>query len=103
MYLGSEEITPQPTLAHPHLPLFLLSLVLCEHPTHPPAHLHPPTSTRQDEPFETPMQPITMLRNALGREEGGSGVPLDKQKYADSVAYWEEHATIVDGAKPNGE
>ncbi|KAG2452022.1 hypothetical protein HYH02_003060 [Chlamydomonas schloesseri] len=57
----------------------------------------------QDEPFETPMQPITMLRNALGREEGGSGVPLDKAKYADSVAYWEDHATIVDGAKPNGE
>jgi hypothetical protein len=24
------------------------------------------------------MQPITMMRNALGREEGGSGVPLDR-------------------------
>jgi hypothetical protein len=31
----------------------------------------------QDEPFETPMQPITAMRNALGREEGGSGVPLE--------------------------
>lgn len=28
------------------------------------------------------MQPITMLRNALGREEGGSGVPLDRDAYA---------------------
>jgi hypothetical protein len=39
----------------------------------------------QDEDFETPMQPITMMRNALGREEGGSGVPLDKVKYDASV------------------
>lgn len=27
------------------------------------------------------MQPITMLRNALGREEGGSGVPLNRDAY----------------------
>jgi hypothetical protein len=27
------------------------------------------------EPAEIPMVPITMLRNALGVEEGGSGVP----------------------------
>ena len=32
----------------------------------------------QDEEYETPMQPITMLRNALGKEEGGSGVPLER-------------------------
>ncbi|EFJ41394.1 Uncharacterized flagellar associated [Volvox carteri f. nagariensis] len=57
----------------------------------------------QDEPYETPMQPITMLRNALGREEGGSGVPLDREAYEKSVAYWETHATIVEGARPNGE
>ena len=30
------------------------------------------------EPEETPMAPITMLRNALGVEEGGSGVSLDR-------------------------
>jgi hypothetical protein len=30
----------------------------------------------QDEPHETPMDPITMMRNALGKEEGGSGVKL---------------------------
>ena len=29
------------------------------------------------EPVETPMAPVTMMRNALGVEEGGSGVPLD--------------------------
>ncbi|GFR41582.1 hypothetical protein Agub_g2303, partial [Astrephomene gubernaculifera] len=57
----------------------------------------------QDEPFETPMQPITMMRNALGREEGGSGVALVREKYEAAVAYWEEHATIVEGARPNGE
>ena len=32
----------------------------------------------QNEPFETPMEPITAMRNALGREEGGSGVPIDR-------------------------
>jgi hypothetical protein len=49
------------------------------------------------------MQPITMLRNALGREEGGSGVPLDRRAYEASVAYWEAHATLVAGSRPNGE
>lgn len=57
----------------------------------------------QDEDYETPMQPITMMRNALGREEGGSGVPLDRKAYDASVAYWETHAPIVAGQKPNGE
>ena len=49
----------------------------------------------QDEDFETPMQPITMMRNALGKEEGGSGVPLDRDKYEASVAYWEDHAPVA--------
>ena len=51
----------------------------------------------QDEPFETPMQPITALRNALGREEGGSGVPLDRKAYDAAVAYWSERAAVVRG------
>jgi len=34
------------------------------------------------------MDPITMMRNALGKEEGGSGVPLDKTKYMESVKFW---------------
>lgn len=44
------------------------------------------------EPDEIPMAPITMMRNALGVEEGGSGVSLDRAAYARSVAYWEAHA-----------
>jgi len=43
-------------------------------------------------PEETPMTPITMLRNALGVEEGGSGVPIDREAYARAVAFWERHA-----------
>mmetsp|Transcript_24608 Transcript_24608/g.73871 ORF Transcript_24608/g.73871 Transcript_24608/m.73871 type:complete len:215 (+) Transcript_24608:188-832(+) len=48
----------------------------------------------QDEARELPMQPITVMRNALGADEGGSGVPLDADKYRESVAYWEKHAPI---------
>lgn len=44
------------------------------------------------EPEEIPMVPITMLRNALGVDEGGSGVPLDRDTYRQSVAFWEAHA-----------
>jgi hypothetical protein len=44
------------------------------------------------EPEETPMAPITMLRNALGVEEGGSGVPIDRDAYRRSVAFWRGHA-----------
>lgn len=43
---------------------------------------------------ETPMQPITMMRNALGKEFGGSGVPLDFEKYRHSVAFWTKHVAI---------
>ena len=41
---------------------------------------------------EIPMVPITMMRNALGVAEGGSGVPLDRAAYRASVAFWEAHA-----------
>ena len=33
----------------------------------------------QDANSELPMQPITAMRNSLGKEAGGSGVPLDKE------------------------
>lgn len=56
----------------------------------------------QDEDYETPMQPITVMRNSLGRSEGGSGVPLDKKAYEASVKYWEGHASVIDGS-PSGE
>ena len=41
------------------------------------------------------MEPITILRNALGAEEGGSGVKLDKDKYKEAVEFWKKHAAIV--------
>lgn len=44
------------------------------------------------EPVETPMAPITMLRNALGVEEGGSGVPIDREAYRRAVEFWRTHA-----------
>ena len=43
-------------------------------------------------PEETPLVPITMMRNALGVEQGGSGVALDRDAYRRSVAFWEAHA-----------
>jgi hypothetical protein len=63
----------------------------------------PPTTTApwgiisvkgQHVAFELPMQPITMMRNALGKDEGGSGVPLVRELYARSVEFWTQHATI---------
>lgn len=44
--------------------------------------------------YETPMDPITVMRNALGKDEGGSGVPLNREKYLESVKYWEKHAIV---------
>jgi hypothetical protein len=43
---------------------------------------------------EEPMKPITMMRNALGIEEGGSGVPIDREAYKKSVDFWSRNATI---------
>lgn len=40
------------------------------------------------------MDPITVMRNALGKDEGGSGVPLVREKYLESVKYWESHAIV---------
>ena len=44
------------------------------------------------EPEEIPMAPITMMRNALGVEEGGSGVPMDRAAYRRSVEFWDRNA-----------
>ena len=44
------------------------------------------------DPEEIPMAPITMMRNALGVDEGGSGIPLDREAYRRSVAFWECNA-----------
>lgn len=48
----------------------------------------------QNSNFELPMDPITMMRNALGKEEGGSGVKLEREKYMNSVAYWDKNVLI---------
>ena len=48
----------------------------------------------QDVPYELPMNPITVMRNSLGKAEGGSGVPLDRKAYMESVEYWKDHAVI---------
>jgi Protein of unknown function (DUF3228) len=48
----------------------------------------------QDCERELPMAPITVMRNALGREEGGSGVKLDADAYNASVQYWSTHIMI---------
>jgi hypothetical protein len=44
------------------------------------------------EPEEIPMAPITMMRNALGVEEGGSDVSLDREACRRSVEFWEKNA-----------
>lgn len=48
----------------------------------------------QNVDYELPMTPITMMRNALGKEEGGSGVPLKRNDYIKAVEFWKTHATI---------
>ncbi|KAG8468932.1 hypothetical protein KFE25_007450 [Diacronema lutheri] len=48
----------------------------------------------QDEPTEILMNPITMMRNALGVEHGGSGVAIDRDKYSASVAFWQKHVVL---------
>ena len=44
------------------------------------------------EPEEMPMAPITMMRNSLGVDEGGSGVPLDRDAYRRAVEFWSRNA-----------
>lgn len=44
--------------------------------------------------FELPMQPITMMRNALGIDQGGSGVQLDEKSYRASVEFWKNYVSI---------
>ncbi|MFA5813044.1 MAG: DUF3228 family protein [Patescibacteria group bacterium] len=45
-------------------------------------------------PEAEPIDPTTMLRNALGKEYGGSGVPLDPEEYKKSVEYWDKRVTV---------
>ena len=52
------------------------------------------TTQAQNAPYEQPMDPITMMRNALGMSEGGSGVPLNREQYDASVKFWSEHVNV---------
>ncbi|WP_428385937.1 DUF3228 family protein [Nevskia ramosa] len=45
-----------------------------------------------EQPEDIPMAPITMMRNALGVAEGGSGVALGRAAYQRSVAFWGANA-----------
>lgn len=48
----------------------------------------------QDVDYELPMNPMTVMRNSLGKEHGGSGVPLDRDAYTESVNYWKDNVVI---------
>ena len=41
-----------------------------------------------------PMRPITAMRNALGVEEGGSGVSIDRDSYIKSADFWSKNIMI---------
>lgn len=43
---------------------------------------------------ETPMQPITAMRNALGVEYGGSSKSIDPVKYRLAAEFWDQHVSI---------
>ncbi|KAL9188914.1 hypothetical protein ACHAXT_011404 [Thalassiosira profunda] len=49
----------------------------------------------QDVDHELPMTPITAMRNALGKEQGGSGVELVREEYMKAVDYWKDHANVL--------
>ena len=43
---------------------------------------------------EIPFVPMTIMRNALGKNEGGSGVPIDRKKYMDGVEFWSKNVEL---------
>jgi len=43
---------------------------------------------------ELPFIPITIMRNSLGKNEGGSGVPIDRKKFMDGVEFWSKNVEI---------
>lgn len=48
----------------------------------------------QDVDYELPMNPITVLRNALGKDQGGSGITLERDAYMESVNYWKDNVVV---------
>ena len=49
----------------------------------------------QDVDHELPMTPITSMMNALGKNQGGSGVELVREEYMKAVEYWKDHANVL--------
>lgn len=49
----------------------------------------------QDIDHELPMTPITAMRNALGKDHGGSGVELVRESYMEAAEYWKDHANVL--------
>lgn len=43
---------------------------------------------------DSPMLPMTMMRNALGIEYGGSSEKINVQDYNESVKYWEKYISV---------
>ena len=43
---------------------------------------------------EIPFVPITIMRNSLGKDEGGSGVPIDRKKYMEGVEFWSKNVEL---------
>ena len=48
----------------------------------------------QNVNFEIPMEPITMMRNGLPLNQGGSGKEIDSDQYRKSVEFWKGHARV---------
>jgi hypothetical protein len=47
-----------------------------------------------NHPFPDPIPPITMLRNQLGIEYGGSGTLINEKEYLQSVEFWNNNILI---------
>jgi hypothetical protein len=46
------------------------------------------------KPYPDPLVPITIMRNALGVDEGGNGEKLNKKTYDESVEFWQKHILV---------
>ena len=45
-------------------------------------------------PQESPPTPATLLRNAQGKEYGGNGQPIDRERFLAAVAHWTRYAIV---------
>jgi hypothetical protein len=101
-WFAEQDVQPVPVASHLDVILYSREQLLLEREATGAADQELPAAPwgvisvkAQDESSELPMQPMTVLRNALGREQGGSGVPLSREAYLRSVEYWREHAVIA--------